>query len=117
MSSVDSPSGRSGSSTRPPVPPGSSPLPHNGVSAEARVRWITDALHRLTGRPAAAVRLRGGVVRVTVRIEAPGASGELTLAVIRVLARGDRFGHTSKAGWERLWAEVDQAPESKAPLL
>ncbi|WP_231873186.1 MULTISPECIES: hypothetical protein [Kitasatospora] len=54
---------------------------------------------------------------MTVRIEAPGASGELTLAVIRVLARGDRFGHTSKAGWERLWAEVDQAPESKAPLL
>lgn len=115
MSSMGPTSGPSRNGTRPPAPSGSNTVTHQGSSAGLRVQWIADALHRLSGRPAASVRLRGGVVRVTLRIESSAASAELTMALLRVLSRGDRFGHSTKAGWERIWAEVDQTSEDKVP--
>ncbi|WP_282202029.1 hypothetical protein [Kitasatospora fiedleri] len=52
---------------------------------------------------------------MTLRIESSAASAELTMALLRVLSRGDRFGHSTKAGWERIWAEVDRTSEDKVP--
>jgi hypothetical protein len=51
---------------------------------------------------------------VTLRIDSPEVSAELALAVIRVLSRGDRYGHSTTGGWERVWAEVDPPAKSEA---
>ncbi|KDN81731.1 hypothetical protein [Kitasatospora cheerisanensis] len=73
-----------------------------------RARWIANALSRLAGRPAVTTEARGGGIRVTLRVTASDRAAELTAALLRVLRRGDRFGHADSARWERVWAEVDQ---------
>ncbi|MFJ5883018.1 hypothetical protein [Kitasatospora cineracea] len=82
-------------------------------SAQHRADRIAAALHRLTGRPAATTRVRGGALRVTLRIDSPDVSAESALAMIRVLSLGDRYGHSTTGGWERVWAEVDPSAKSE----
>ncbi|WP_344552843.1 hypothetical protein, partial [Kitasatospora saccharophila] len=75
-----------------------------------RVRMITDALHKLTGEPPTVERPHGaGATRISVRVtEQPDETQ--TLAVLRVLRLGDRFGHSERARWERIWVEVADRP-------
>ena len=87
------------------------PEPHGD-----RVRMITDALHKLTGHQPLVERPHGlGATRISVRVtEQPDATQ--TVAVLRVLRLGDRFGHSESARWERIWAEVsDRAAPRPAP--
>ncbi|GLW56781.1 hypothetical protein [Kitasatospora phosalacinea] len=87
------------------------PGPHG-----ARVRLIADALHKLTGRPPVVDRTRHGATRLSVRVtEQPDQTQ--TLAMLRVLALGDRYGHTETARWQRVWVEIsDRTAPLPAPL-
>ncbi|QKW23115.1 hypothetical protein HUT16_32090 [Kitasatospora sp. NA04385] len=85
--------------------------------ADERVRWIGDALHKLTGTEPTLDRSRAGCTRLSVRVtEQPDRTQ--TLAVLRILRLGDRFGHTETARWERIWVEVcDQPAQPAAPQV
>ncbi|MFD8481208.1 hypothetical protein [Kitasatospora sp. NPDC059673] len=76
----------------------------------ARARQLAHALRELTGGQAAITPSRRGGLRVTLRVTAQPDQA-LAEAVARVLARGDRFGHSRSRRWERLWAEIDPLPE------
>ncbi|RAJ46370.1 hypothetical protein K353_00748 [Kitasatospora sp. SolWspMP-SS2h] len=81
-----------------------------------RVSRVADALHKLTGRPPVVDRTRTGATRLSVGVgEHPDRTQ--TLAVLRVLSLGDRFGHSDNARWERVWVEIADdtpAPDAKA---
>lgn len=75
-----------------------------------RVRRISDALHKLTGRPPVVDRTRTGATRLSVRVvEQPDRTQ--TLAVLRVLGLGDRFGHSDNARWPHIWVEIADRPD------
>ncbi|MEV4557748.1 hypothetical protein AB0K51_12200 [Kitasatospora sp. NPDC049285] len=80
-----------------------------------RARRIADALHKLTGRQPAVAWIRDGGTRVTVRVAEPPDAAR-TLAVLRLLDLGDRFGHSDSARWERLWVEVSGVPDPAAAV-
>ncbi|MFD8482074.1 hypothetical protein [Kitasatospora sp. NPDC059673] len=71
-----------------------------------RTRRITEALHKLTGRRPLVERGRKkGTTKVSVKVaERPDSTQ--TLALLRVLRHGDRFGHNRTARWEHVWVEV-----------
>ncbi|MEV7215198.1 hypothetical protein AB0O31_19145 [Kitasatospora cineracea] len=75
-----------------------------------RVRRISDALHKLTGLPPVVSRTRTGATRLSVRvIEQPDRTQ--TLAVLRILGLGDRFGHSHNARWPHIWVEIVDRPD------
>ncbi|GGQ98432.1 hypothetical protein [Kitasatospora griseola] len=73
---------------------------------QERARRIADALHKLTGRrPLVEHDRNGGATKVSLKVvERPDRTQ--TLAVLRVLRHGDRFGHARTARWEHVWVEV-----------
>lgn len=75
-----------------------------------RTRRITDALHKLTGRRPSVERSGDGGTRILLRvIEQPDATQ--TLAVLRILALGDTYGHDRTARWQKLWVDVAEGRE------
>ncbi|MEU3493411.1 hypothetical protein ABZ747_07920 [Kitasatospora cineracea] len=88
-------------------------MDHNDTHA-GRAQWIGDALHKLTGHRPLVERVPGGGYRVTLHVvEHPDAA--TTVAVLRVLGRGDRFGYRDRRSRERLWVEVDPPNPSRPP--
>ncbi|MFJ5926082.1 hypothetical protein ACIQF6_26085 [Kitasatospora sp. NPDC092948] len=86
----------------------------HGDRGRQRARRIADALHKLTGIEPLVERDRaGGGTKVSLKV-AERPDHTQTLAVLRVLRHGDRFGHSRTARWERVWVVVD-APSAARP--
>ncbi|MEV7215976.1 hypothetical protein AB0O31_23150 [Kitasatospora cineracea] len=83
-------------------------------SARARAEWISDTLHNLLGRPAHTMKLKGGGFRVMIRIDPSHLLADaMALALLRVLSRGDNFGHAKNSRWEHAWSDVHPPEEDE----
>ncbi|MDH6578242.1 hypothetical protein [Kitasatospora sp. MAP5-34] len=75
------------------------------AEARAEAREIAKALYLLTGQRPSVTRADSGGLKVSVRVV--GSYDEaLTVALIRVLERGDRYGHRKAERWEYVWTEI-----------
>ncbi len=73
--------------------------------AKARAREIAKGLHLLYGRPPSITWTEEGHLRVSLRLrEQPDEA--LTMATLRVMEQGDRYGHINRLDWQAIWADV-----------
>ncbi|MGW4379974.1 hypothetical protein [Kitasatospora sp. NPDC004531] len=78
-------------------------------AARARAGELAAELAVLTRERPSITWTLGGAVRVSVRVRGAPDLG-LTVGLLAVLSRADRFGHRKAEAWQHVWLEIGGTP-------